>query len=599
MAAAGQELLRALRDGTGAGDEPALRRALGLPEDAEDRVVAQALVRAVSDAQLEAVTLRRGAPPPYDASSARTSAPTTGAVPADASFLGRLSTAVAGSDARTGVFALADVRTLLAVMQAGSLRLRRAAVRRLVQLVGEHAKGKERAAEDLRAVLHALTSSRDVEIVYEVSEALAGLPGAAGREERAEREAFTLAVAEASAAVQHFWEGENPDDPMGGLSREARALLLLRLRDLPDVLVDHVCAVLEGADGIASLDGRRALATALRHAGDPRLVPALGSLLVGTDGALAMEAARALRRIEDPRVVPLLEGAFERTVGEVPRAVLAGALGEFGKLDGGAYVRGLLAARDEGTLLAVLEALETLGGAADIVAVAALLSHEDARLVASAVRTLSCIGDARALPGLEALRAQPEHYGLRADADAAIGAVRARMELRGEEAPRAEMSRDTAVVAAIAARTAAVSDPARVRLRAGWDLFVGRVLLFLGATLRAVARFEAAAARRPGWVTPLLAIGTTYAGRHEVAQAIAAFRRAVAADRTEVERRALAVRALARCFLLRADELEQAGRTDIARGLLTELGALDLRLAESAVRFEVGRRHEALRRGGA
>jgi hypothetical protein len=596
MAAAGQALLRALRDGTGAGDEPALRRALGLPEDAEDRVVARALVFGVTTAHLEGVALRRGDPPTRDPRAPAPTAP-AGAKPADASFLGRLS-AAAGSDERTGVFAIADVRTLLAVMQAGSLRLRRAAVRRLVQLVGEHAKGKERAAEDLRAVLPVLTSSRDVEIVYEVSEALAALPGAAGREERAEREAFAAAVSEALAGVHRFWEGEFPEDPMAGVSGEARALLLLRLRDLPDALVDHLCAVLEGADGIGSLDGRRALATALRHAGDPRLVPALGSLLGGVDAPLATEAARALRRIEDPRVLPLLLGAFERTVAEAPRAVLAGALGELGDLSGAAYVRGLLALRDEGALLAVLEALETLGGAEDVAAVVALLSHAEVRGVASAVRTLSCIGDARALPGLEAVRGQPAYYGLRAEVDAAVAAVRARMELRGEEAPAAAVSRDTAAVTAIAARSAEVSDPAAVRFRAGWDVFVGRALLLLWSPMRAIARFEAAAARRPGWVTPLLAIASTYASHREVAQAIAAFRRALAADRAEVERRSLAVRALARCFLLRADELEQAGRTDIARGLLAELGSLDLRLAESAVRFEVGRRHEALRRGG-
>lgn len=595
MTAERQELLRALRSGTGAGDQPAVRRVLGLAEGEEDRVVARALVQEVADAHLRSLEVRTGPLPAREARPTATEVPRS----ADASFLGRLGAAGAGQDERTGVFELADVRTLVAVMHAGALRLRRAAVRRLAQLVGEHAKErtKERAAEELRTVVQALTSSRDVEIVYEVSEALAALPGNAGREERAEREAFGPAVAEVSSAVQRFWEGEDPEDPVSALTSETRSLLLLRLRDLPDRVVDHVGAVLEGADGLASLDARRALVTALRHAGDPRLVPALGSLLGGTDAGLATDAARALRRIEDPRVLPLLRAAFERTIPEGPRAVLAGALGEHGDTSGAAYVRGLRAVRDEGSLLAVLEALETLGGAEDIESITALLSHPDPRLIASAVRTLSCIGDARALPGLEALRGQPAYLGLRADVDAAVAAVRARMELRGEEAPQAEMSRDAVAAAAIAARSAAVSDPAVLRFRAAWDVFVGRLLLALRATVRAVARFEAAAARRPGWVTPLLALGTTYASRGEVAQAIAAFRRAVAADRAEVERRSLAVRALARCFLQRADELERAGRTDIARGLLTELGALDLRLAESAVRFEVGRRHEALRRG--
>jgi tetratricopeptide (TPR) repeat protein len=183
------------------------------------------------------------------------------------------------------------------------------------------------------------------------------------------------------------------------------------------------------------------------------------------------------------------------------------------------------------------------------------------------------------------------------DVDVALTAVRARMELRGEEAPRADISRGAAQAASLAARSAASSDPAIARIRASWDVLVGRLLLGFRASVRAIARFEAAAARRPGWAVPLLALGTTYASSGEIAQAIGAFRRAIVADREAVERRPVAVRALARCFLARADELERAGRTDIARGLLAELGALDLRLAESALRFEVGRRHEALRRG--
>jgi len=596
MAAGRDELLRAMRDGTGAGDEPVLRRALGLDENAEDRVVARALVKAVADAHLAALEVRSGAPPVRE-SMAGGRVTTSGTQPPnDASFLARLGTASAHSDERTGVYALADVRTVLAVMHAGALRQRRAAVRRLVQLVGDNA--KERSADDLRAVIAALTASRDIELGYEVSEALASLPGPAARKERTDREPFAEAVAAASIALRHFWEGEDTTDWLAGLTSEQRALLLLRLRDVPDRLVDHLSAVLEGADGAATLDARRMLATALRHAGDARLVPSLGALLLSTDSALGTEAARALRRIEDPRVAPLLQSAYERTVAEAPRAVLAGALGETGEMGGAAHVRGLLIARDESSLPAVLEALETLGGAEDVEAVAGLLSHADSHLIASAVRTLGAMGDARALPGLAALRGQPAHLGMRADVDAAVAAVHARMELRGEEAPRAEISRDAAAAAAVAARSAAVSDPAAVRFRAGWDVFVGHAWLALRAFVRAVARFEAAAARRPGWVTPLLAIGTTYARRGEVAQAIAAFRRAVAADRSEVERRALAVRALARCFLLRADELERAGRTDIARGLLAELGALDLRLTGSALRFEVGRRHEALRRGG-
>ena len=270
MAAGRDELLRAMRDGTGAGDEPALRRALGLEENAEDRVVARALVKAVAEAHLAALEVRSGPPPVRESTVAQVSTlvgrgTATGAPPPnDASFLARLGTGASQSDERTGVYALADVRTVLAVMQAGALRQRRAAVRRLVQLVGEQA--KERSADDLRAVIAALTTSRDIETGYEVSQAIASLPGPAARKERTDREPFAEAVAAASIAVRHFWEGEDTTDWIGGLASEQRAMLLLRLRDVPDGLVDHLCAVLEGADGAATLDARRTLESALRHA---------------------------------------------------------------------------------------------------------------------------------------------------------------------------------------------------------------------------------------------------------------------------------------------------------------------------------------------
>jgi HEAT repeat protein len=583
------EIREALREGTGVGDVPMLRRELGVAEDAGDRELARAIV--IAAAVTERASLRRAEMPVIDLPAG-----TVGiVVGADASFLGRLGALQTRDDGRTGVHAISDVRTLVAVMRAGSLRVRRAAVRRLGELCGEHA--KERHADERRLAVEALGANHDVEIVYEVSEALAAMPGAAGREERAARDALEPAIAAARRIAARFWDGESPDDAFGDLSGEERALLLMRVRDLPDVLVDHLCAVIEGADGITSAEARRALVEALRHAGDPRLVPSLGAALAGTDAGLAVEAARALRRIDDPRVLPLLRSAFERTVAETARVTLAGALGEHGDTRGAAYVRELFGAADDAALPGLLEALETLGRPEDVERIAAILGREEVRSVASAIRALGCVGDARALLALEALRGEPRRAALRVDVDSAITAVRARMELRGEEAPRADVSRDAAHAASAAARSAASSDPAVVRIRASWDVLVGRLLLVFGASVRAIARFEAAAARRPGWAVPLLALGTTYARGGEIAQAIGAFRRAIGADREAVERRPVAVRALARCFLTRADELERAGRTDIARGLLTELGALDLRLAESALRFEVGRRHEALRRG--
>ncbi|MBC7173423.1 MAG: hypothetical protein H5U40_13370 [Polyangiaceae bacterium] len=84
-------------------------------------------------------------------------------------------------------------------------------------------------------------------------------------------------------------------------------------------------------------------------------------------------------------------------------------------------------------------------------------------------------------------------------------------------------------------------------------------------------------------------------GQH--AAALGAFRRALSADRVRLERNPIIVRALARAFLRRAEEVERDGRTDIARGLLGEALAFDLRRAPSTLRFELKRQHELLRPG--
>jgi hypothetical protein len=59
------------------------------------------------------------------------------------------------------------------------------------------------------------------------------------------------------------------------------------------------------------------------------------------------------------------------------------------------------------------------------------------------------------------------------------------------------------------------------------------------------------------------------------------------------------IRFVAHCFLRRSEQVEHDGRLAIARGLLDEVMSLDLRRAPSSLRFEIGRRHEALRLLGA
>ena len=91
-------------------------------------------------------------------------------------------------------------------------------------------------------------------------------------------------------------------------------------------------------------------------------------------------------------------------------------------------------------------------------------------------------------------------------------------------------------------------------------------------------------------------MGLAFVRRREHAQALNAFRRALTADRQRVERNPLVVGPVARAYLRRAEEVERDGRHDIARGLVAEALALDLRRAPSEVRFELQRLSESLSR---
>jgi hypothetical protein len=119
--------------------------------------------------------------------------------------------------------------------------------------------------------------------------------------------------------------------------------------------------------------------------------------------------------------------------------------------------------------------------------------------------------------------------------------------------------------------------------------------LALGAGQRAAARLEAAAALRPDWPAPVLALAMHYARHRDNAQALAGFRRVLGIDRSSVEDNAGAARMLAHAFLRRAESVQRDGRDDIARGLLEEALTLDLRMAPSDLRFAIEQRLLALR----
>ncbi len=277
--------------------------------------------------------------------------------------------------------------------------------------------------------------------------------------------------------------------------------------------------------------------------------------------------------------------------------MLAGALGHAaGDARGRSFLLGLLESGDTETARRALEALDAVGGPEDVSAVVKFLEEGDPSLRVTAIRTLARIGDGRALEALRALQEQTSVSAIWAEVEDAEGAIRARIELRGEE-------HDTRgiVLARREREKIATKDEGKggFGLRGYTDYAIGVMWLLLGSMARAVARFERAATRRRAWARPLVAVALAYARRERHALALASFRRAIEIDRNEVEQNPIAMRALAMSFLRRADEVERDGRHDIARGLLEEVTALDLRRAPSALRFEVTRRYEAARRGAA
>lgn len=579
-------LLRRFERGA-SGDDAAVRKALGLGAEAEDRELGRALVRTLA---ADAIA-RIGVGPAKEHDEREATAPSRMTAP-DASFLGQLG--ARGEATRPGVEQLEDVHTLLAVLRAGGLAQRRAAA---IRLGARLAEARNLSNEAIRAASTTLLSLRDVEIAFELSHAREHLPGAHGRHARQETEELARMFEPLAKAIDDFWAGQSSVEPIAALPPDERAELMVGLRDAPDVILRHLSSLLDGSDGVSSRPQRLALLSSVRYSGDRRLVPSLVGLIATRNPDFVAEAARALAHVDDPRAHPAIAAAYERSVVDAERATLAGALALLGDVRGRDYVRKLLSSDDERALLAALAAMEGLATMEDTPRLVALLEHPDPILVAHAIRAIGRTGDVRGLIALAELRESVGMSGLWGDAEDAEACIRAQTELRGEELPE----HTGAFELSAAARNAMQErkrEPTLVRLRSWWDFFVAHVWLTIGGAKRAVGRFERSAARRAGWAAPLVAIALHHARKERTAQALAAFRRALEADRRWVERQVSVVGTLARVFLRRADEVERGGRVDIARGLVEEVLTLDLRRAPSELRFELTRRQEQLRTRG-
>ncbi len=586
---------RALLDGLDLADRATVASVLGLGEAVEgieDRALVRALAERVEGQARADLCLgrdRRRDPRPADAAGAEVGAPL---VSADASLPARLGREGDG----VAIESVAEVDTLLLVLRGGTRAQQRAAVRRLADLVSS--RERRRAAVEHRRVVERLEGLRHPALAWVRHEALLRLGGGPARQARAEAERRHHLQEQVLEEARQYWEGERDREPVTSMPGDERARLLLWLRETEDDLAFHVAGLVEGADPTIERDERMALLSSCRFAADPRLVPALLAVLDGEGGALVAEAARALASVEDPRVLPALREAFDRAVLDVTRAALAGALGELGDRRGLEEVRTLLDSDEPSRVQAALGALAYLGEAEDVERVVPWLGADDPALRLQAVRTLGHIGDARSLEPLGRLLVDPElPAGLRRAVREAIDAVKARMELRGEETTELPLLGERASMVPTASGAEEVDDQPswRPRWRARWHFWMGRLAAALGLRARALARYERAARSWPRWVGPRLAAARLLTSEGRYGLALAAFRLALEADRRAVERSERAMEALVQAFLRRAEQLEREGRREVARGLVDELRTLDLARVPGPLRFEVERRAEDLR----
>lgn len=241
-------------------------------------------------------------------------------------------------------------------------------------------------------------------------------------------------------------------------------------------------------------------------------------------------------------------------------------------------------------LAAAVDVLAEVGGKDDVQRIVDLLEHADPRVTHAAIRGLGRIGDSRALLPLAELRSRASASSQRAQIEDAESAIAARAELLGEALPSADalsMSNATRRMVAMARR-----DPALLRLRARAYYALAIWLAACGSRRRASSLFEAAATLLPGWLAPVRSLALLHARRHDVAAALAAFRRALDIDHLALETDSRAVSVMATMFLRRAETVEREGRVDIARGLIDEALSYDLRRAGAEVRLALGERRE-------
>ncbi len=570
------ELRRRFRNGGSLSD---VAQSLGLGVETEDLAIAKHMVRLIADDAARRMSVERDR-----ASSTGDIAPEA----MELGLLGRLSTVSADPNARaeTGVIRLdsiESVSTLVAIASGGSLFQRRAALRRLSALVksGIADAGLEEIADHFGE-----ERERTTELAAELNHLRAAFPGTRGREAREELASVQTLFVALERDIRAAWEADQAE-PLRSLSSVDLARIAIHLRDASDLVVAHLLAVLEGYDGGAD-DFRATLLSALTHAGDTRLVPALIALLGSRNAPFVIDAARTLAHIDDARALPALRLAYDRSVNDVEKTVITGALGRHGDLRGAVYLRQILSSPSPKLLTPCLEALETMANREDLERLHQLLgnaTHEVDRILAT--RVVGQLGVAEAAPWLDALISSSEtSSALRAETEDALQSIEAQMALRGESLVREKKQ----------ARTLAPRAEGWLRRAlARFDFALGNLNAFVNRRVSAIAYFQAAGDRDKSWALPFVVLGRLQTHEQRYADAIAAFREAMVRDRKFVESQRWCMKSVAVAFLERTESLLKEHEPEIARGILAELLDFDLRKVPSAHRFEARRKHALMR----
>lgn len=493
----------------------------------------------------------------------------------------------AGRARRATIAAARDVAWLCATARGAGLFERRAAFARLLRLARAGLDRAGRAAiEALLGRRHAAELALDALLLAEAA--------TASRDARERLEQSDALGQRFAVSVRAFTEGASSIEPLDALAANDRALLLLHLRRRPADVAAYVASGLERALGAADVESLLDLLGALRPSADRRLLPTLARAVLD-DGRpeVRAAAASAFARIDDPRVPRVLAAAAARASDLVERLVLAEGLALWGDRRGAPDAAAALDETDEVALKLALAAVAALADpdlAERAFSVGAASSSREVRVAAA--RTIGRAADARGLAWLDELEggaSAPEV--LRGNVSLARDAILARLEARGE-APPARYDRRADPIERALARPPGEPATKRHRWLARWTLVRAMIARIFGRARSAANAYARAAAIDPSYAWPLLVEARWRLTNGDRVEAVRCYRRLVALDPSALSARPRDLSNAVRVLLARADDLEEAGRTEMAREILEDLFVLDLTRCDASLRVEVRRRRD-------